>query len=406
MRVLLAANASYAPPRGGSTRSNLIWLKALSATGHECRVICPAAEDDPRPADTALLHYDGIAVLSVRALSRRPGALAAEIRSFAPDWVMVSSEDLSHILLREAHQTAPDRLVYLAHTPQFFPFGHESWNPDARAAGIVKQARAIVAIGEHMAGYIEAFLGVRPRVIHPPIYGSGPWPNLKSFGQGLALMINPCQVKGIGIFIELAQRFPGREFGALVGWGTTAADRASLQALPNVRLLEAVPDIEDALRQARVLLMPSVWYEGFGLIAMEAMLRGLPVIASDSGGLVEAKRGTGFVIPVRPVERYEPEFDENHMPRPVVAHQDVHPWAEALDALDTKRELYEQESRRSRDAALRFVSSLRVEAMEEMLLSLVPAGAASEPDASTRIDRLSAEKRALLARRLREMTRR
>jgi hypothetical protein len=44
--------------------------------------------------------------------------------------------------------------------------------------------------------------------------------------------------------------------------------------------------------------------------------------------------------------------------------------------------------------------------MEEMLLSLVPAGAASEPDASTRIDRLSAEKRALLARRLREMTRR
>ena len=37
--------------------------------------------------------------------------------------------------------------------------------------------------------------------------------------------------------------------------------------------------------------MPSLWFEGFGLIAMEAMLRGLPVIASDSGGLEEAKAG-------------------------------------------------------------------------------------------------------------------
>ena len=45
--------------------------------------------------------------------------------------------------------------------------------------------------------------------------------------------------------------------------------------------------------------MPSLWYEGFGLIAMEAMLRGIPVISSDSGGLVEARQGTGFVIPVR-----------------------------------------------------------------------------------------------------------
>ena len=45
--------------------------------------------------------------------------------------------------------------------------------------------------------------------------------------------------------------------------------------------------------------MPSIWYEGFGLIAMEAMLRGVPVISSDSGGLKEAKHGTGFVVPVQ-----------------------------------------------------------------------------------------------------------
>ncbi|OYW12591.1 MAG: hypothetical protein B7X34_01740, partial [Acidobacteriia bacterium 12-62-4] len=42
MRVLLTSNASYEPPRGGSTRSNLIWLEALAAAGHAVRVVCAA----------------------------------------------------------------------------------------------------------------------------------------------------------------------------------------------------------------------------------------------------------------------------------------------------------------------------------------------------------------------------
>ena len=62
--------------------------------------------------------------------------------------------------------------------------------------------------------------------------------------------------------------------------------------------------------------MPSLWYEGFGLIVMENMLRGIPVVASDAGGLKEAKRGTGYVIPVRTIERYQPVFDEHGMPKP------------------------------------------------------------------------------------------
>ena len=62
-----------------------------------------------------------------------------------------------------------------------------------------------------------------------------------------------------------------------------------MSRLANVTVLETVPGIDEVLSRARLLLMPSLWLEGFGLIAMEAMLRGLPVIASDSGGLVEAK---------------------------------------------------------------------------------------------------------------------
>ena len=149
--------------------------------------------------------------------------------------------------------------------------------------------------------------------------------------------------------------------------------------------------------------MPSLWYEGFGLIAMEAMLRGIPVISSDSGGLAEAKRGTGFVIPVRPIERYEAAFDENHMPRPIDVRQDIEPWKEALAALSSDREVYEAEAEASRQAGLRFVSGLRAAEFEEMLVGQ----ADSLPDTRTAgyqpaLQSLSPARRALLLRRLRE----
>ena len=389
MRILLTSNASYAPPRGGSTRSNLMWLRHLAANEHTCRVVCAAA---PSNNDSECVQ-DAIHIRSVKDLPRRTSELHAEIQAFAPDFVLVSSEDLSHLLLREAVRAAPGRLVYLAHTPQFFPFGPESWNPDPKAAALVREARAVVAIGTHVAAYIEQHLGVPAAVVHPPMYGQPPYPLFGDSRNGWLLMINPCAVKGLPIFLDLARCFPQLPFAALAGWGTTSADRQAIAELANIRLLETVPKIDEVLSRSRLLLMPSLWYEGFGLIAMEAMLRGLPVIASDSGGLVEAKRGTGFVVPVRPVVRYLPEFDETHMPCPVIPEQEIKPWAAAVGSITGDQTVYEAEAVRSREVALEFVSRLDVADFERLLLSLKPAPP---------VRQLTPEQRALLARRLRE----
>jgi len=385
MRILLTSNASYDPARGGSTRSNLAWLRQVTASGHHCRVVSDALESD---SDREI---EGIAIRGVRNLTRRADVIAGEIRDFQPDWVLVSSEDLSHVLLREAGRTAPGRIVYLAHTPQFFPFGPESWHADPKATGIVRRARAVIAIGHHMAGYIREHSGVEAHVIHPPIYGAPPFARCGAFDAPLVLMINPCQVKGIDIFLALAERFPLLSFGALNGWGTTPADRDAIARLPNVRLLPGVAHIEEVLSQSRVLLMPSLWYEGFGLIVMEAMLSGLPVIASGSGGLVEAKGGTGYVIPVQAVERYLPEFDDQHMPKPVIARQDIEPWAAALQTLTTSPAAWEQESERSREVASRFVSSIDPGDFPRLLASL------RCPETG---DELTSAQRALLLKRM------
>lgn len=390
MRILLASSASYAPPRGGSTRSNLAWLRHLAGAGHACRIVCGG---DAGGDFTALA--DNIEVKPVPDGSARAAALRHEIATWSPDWVLVSSEDLSHTLLRAAARGAANRLVYIAHTPQFFPFGPESWNADQPAAGIVRGAAGVVAISKFVAGYVERELGVQPAVIHPPIYGAPPHPRYRNFEQGLVLMINPCEVKGIDILLGLAQRLPHVEFGALRGWGTTRRDAQRIEASPNIRLLEPVRDIDELLRATRVLLMPSLWCEGFGLIVMEALLRGVPVVASNSGGLAEAKAGTHYVVPVAPIERYGLEFDENHLPKVVVAPQDIAAWVTALERLLTDAAEYDAESGRSIAASRQFVAGLDAARFEHYLLNLQPA--VPRPAAGE----LSAARRALLEKMLR-----
>ncbi len=118
--------------------------------------------------------------------------------------------------------------MYLAHTPQFYPFGPASWNPDAQAADLVAQSAGIVVIGRHMAQYVRRALGVSAAVIHPPIYGTPIFPEFANFERGFITMINPCAVKGISLFLEIAAGTPQYEFAVVPGWGTTAEDRAAL----------------------------------------------------------------------------------------------------------------------------------------------------------------------------------
>jgi surfactin synthase thioesterase subunit/glycosyltransferase involved in cell wall biosynthesis len=388
MRILLTSNASNRLAAERTTRSNAVWLEYLAWRGHQCRVICSAASggsegvrseagsqgfvvDPDRERDDIVLP-SGIVVSSIRDLVRRTGVLTAAIREFEPDWVFVSSEDIGHALLREADEATPGRIIYLAHTPQFLPFGPESWSPDVHAASRARRAAAVVVIGKHMAGYVERHLGVRPHVIPPAVYGPGPWDNFANLDSGDVLMVNPCAVKGVSLFAAVARAMPTVSFAALPGWGTTSDDRALLASLPNVKSLEPVRHIEEVLERTRILLMPSLWYEGFGLIVMEAMLRGIPVIASDSGGLIEAKHGTGYVLPVNPIVEYRAEFDEVRMPRPVIPTQDAGRWVDALRELAADRTAYELESERSREAALEFVHGIDPGAIEKMLVGLRP----------------------------------
>jgi glycosyltransferase involved in cell wall biosynthesis len=57
--------------------------------------------------------------------------------------------------------------------------------------------------------------------------------------------------------------------------------------------------VEDQLTEAWALVAPSIWAEPFGLIALEAAVHGVPVIASATGGLAELveDKVTGLLFP-------------------------------------------------------------------------------------------------------------
>src|SRR5437867_11529088 len=113
MRIVLTSNASHDPARGGSTRSNLIWLEQLASNGHECLVVCSGEQ-------AASTTRNGVAIVSVKDLVRNRAVLTERIIGFAPDFVLVSSEDLSHVLLGEACYAAPCRLVFRPPSPQVY----------------------------------------------------------------------------------------------------------------------------------------------------------------------------------------------------------------------------------------------------------------------------------------------
>jgi len=65
-----------------------------------------------------------------------------------------------------------------------------------------------------------------------------------------------------------------------------------------VRLLGSVDDVPFRLTEASALVHPSK-EEGLGQVVLEAMARGVPVVASRAGGLPEAVGADGLMVPVR-----------------------------------------------------------------------------------------------------------
>src|SRR5262249_5587849 len=78
---------------------------------------------------------------------------------------------------------------------------------------------------------------------------------------------------------------------------TALAGGFDLRRHANIVLADPVPEPSRIYGVTRILLVPSL-IEASGRVAAEALVNGIPVIASDRGGLAETLHGGGFVLPL------------------------------------------------------------------------------------------------------------
>ncbi|MBC9914695.1 non-ribosomal peptide synthetase [Chitinophaga varians] len=388
MRILLTMNVPYSRVSGGANKSNRALCEELRRRNVDVVVVAPAFSVPDKHTPASLLeemrlaginvdifptHYtyliNGVEIHAVIQSDSLPEVLTQVSSGFNPDWIFVSSEDPSQLLLKTALKVKPDSVVYLAHTPQMLPFGPQSLYPGSNRTELISRAVLTVTISRFVADYIRQYSGREAMVCHPPHYGRGPFHNLGSIHNSYVLMVNPCQVKGLEILTGLAAAAPTRTFAVIPGWGTTPRDLRRMEEFPNIIFLENTADLDELFKKVSVLLMPSIWEEGFGMIVVDAMLRGIPVISSDRGGISEAKQGTGFQIPILPVRRFLNEHDEHEFPVPDIPPQDIVPWLAALDELLGNEQVYARESHLSWERANAFNAGLDVSPLLQKLES-------------------------------------
>jgi glycosyltransferase involved in cell wall biosynthesis len=213
-------------------------------------------------------------------------SLVAEIERFRPDLVWAQLEGALPVL-----QTASRlgvRGLCFVHDAEFDP---------AEMRAIAALDCHLVASSAFLAEKVRRATGRRAEVVYPPaeLYFDTP-----GNPDGLVTMINPHPVKGLDTFIDIARRLPSVAFLLQESWRLDEAAIASLRErlveLPNVRFAQRVSDMRSVYRQTRLLIAPSRWEEGFGMVALEAQSCGIPVIASRRGGLPEAVGDGGVLI--------------------------------------------------------------------------------------------------------------
>jgi rhamnosyl/mannosyltransferase len=321
---------AYPPVLGGIER--MIWwvAKRQAARGHQVTIL--ASQPNPKQHPLALSPeetIEGVTIIRLRSFMRPGGTpicpgMTSRLRSLAPDVIHLHhpnpSSDVAYLLaalqtplvityhsdvvrqriryrmyapvqqrtLRMARVIMPTSQRYLDSSEQLqphrdrcvvVPLGVEMAGPDARSPEVQAEASALRA-------------------------SWGPGPVVLSFGVLR-------YYKGLNFLLDAAAQLPDVRF-IIAGQGPERADlerkARNLHVMDRVHFIGAVPEerIPYVHAASDMFVLPShLRAEAFGLSMVEAMMSGLPVIATDlPTGVPEVNEHerTGLIVPPADVD--------------------------------------------------------------------------------------------------------
>lgn len=301
---------------------------AAARAGHDVVVLTRAHPD--APADSVV---DGVRVLrtavdlpwspddnlvaQVASGNHQLVQLAAQLGRWKPqvvhahDWLVSWAGDTLRTLLNAPfvatiHATERGRHQGYITNPMSATISAAEW-------WLTYQARAVIACSQFMVDEVVDAFSLPPAKVHmiPNAVDASVW----EAPAGLARSATPLVVswgrlqyeKGfhtlIGAAARLRDRLPGLEV-VIAGKGTYADDlrrqAESYGVADLVRFTGFTPDadLRHLLHTCTCAVIPSL-YEPFGIVALEALAAGAPLVAAASGGLAEVLGGSdaGLLFP-------------------------------------------------------------------------------------------------------------
>jgi glycosyltransferase involved in cell wall biosynthesis len=318
MRILHVADRL--PGRGGAYTWMLGILEGLAAD-HEQTLVVGADEAGARPPSRVVVRA------GLESRTAAPVELDGLVASFEPD--VVHLHNLMNPVVLEWAASRPGRMLTVQDHRFFCPtrgkwtlagevcrrpmmrelcascFEDQAYFREVHALTERRLAAArrlpVTVLSRYMREELVA-AGVPPARVHVvPPFVHGLDPAAPADGPACVLFVGRLvEAKGVRAAVE-AWRRSGVELPlVLAGTGPLRAELSTAAPSGSGAAIEVLGWVErEALsslyRRARALLLPSRWQEPFGIVGIEALSFGVPVVAWESGGVGEWHPGPGLV---------------------------------------------------------------------------------------------------------------
>jgi len=313
--ILFASPMNILDITSGAALSMRTFLSAMAARGFRAVALQATLFDSVQGGEHVLKageqHKDkkilrtqvlGVEHIIVRtAASRRPdmtcdeqerylNCFRAELKNRRPDMIILWGGMLLEMtLMREAREAGIPVVFYLVNS------GYKDKSTFRYVSLVVTDTQATADLYKERFGMICHPLGkfIDVNLIKAPVRK----PEFITF-------INPSFEKGVNVFMPMAalaaRESPEIKFLVVQSrgrWGTALQVlKFKPEEFPNVRIIGHQKDMRPVYGSTRALLLPSTWHESGARVIGEALLNGIPIVASNTGGSAELVGAGGVVL--------------------------------------------------------------------------------------------------------------